>query len=210
MPEQPRPSCWTPPQRLPDDLPPHEVWVREVPWTLAGAPSPHPPVTAPGFQRAKRLGLLPPDAPATPPAPLSGPSSVQTLLAMAGVVLLVVVLARPSGRWIPVLALGSAVVLWRLYRYLLSRDEAEEAAGYTHFAGATGLWRISPFTGRVTREPDRSVPPSGFYPSPYFPGVLQRWDGPGWAFLEQHWWRPRVQHRYFRRPEVDFLDGLSG
>ena len=65
-----------------------------------------------------------------------------------------------------------------------------------------GVWRLGR-GGRVLREPDRSVPPPGWYPSPYYPGVLQRWEGPGWAPLVQEWWQHEDQ--FFRRPAAPFL-----
>ena len=76
------------------------------------------------------------------------------------------------------------------------------AAGYTSTRGFPGVWRLGR-GGRVLREPDRSVPPPGWYPSPYYPGVLQRWEGPGWAPLVEEWWEHEDQ--FFRRPEVPFL-----
>ncbi|MCW2681560.1 MAG: hypothetical protein JWM62_2961 [Frankiales bacterium] len=36
-----------------------------------------------------------------------------------------------------------------------------------------------------------------------YPGVLQRWDGPGWKPLPQYWWHH--ESSYFRAPEVPFL-----
>ncbi len=82
------------------------------------------------------------------------------------------------------------------------RDVVEFGAGYTSGQAHLGLWRIAP-DGRVLRTPDRSVPPPGWYPSPYYPGLLQRWDGPGWKPLPQHWWWH--ESTYFRRPERPFL-----
>lgn len=200
------PPFWQPPARLPADLPAHEVWVERMPVRLAGTPSPHPPTTAPGYERARRLGLLPPPAPEVAPSPLPGLNSVQTLVALGvGAVLAAVVAGRVDPWAVPVVALAATVAGALLYRHLLRRTDAEQAAGYTHFAGERGLWRLSPVTGAVTREPDRTVLPSGFYPSPYYPGVLQKWEGPDWAFLQHRWYRPRVVGRYFRAPTVDFL-----
>jgi hypothetical protein len=83
-----------------------------------------------------------------------------------------------------------------------ARDEVEFAAGYTSGRTHTGLWRLGR-AGRVLRRPDRLVPPPGWYPSPYYPGLLQRWEGPGWKPLPQRWWRH--EHRYFRAPAGPFL-----
>lgn len=201
------PHFWVPPTHLPDDLPAHEVWVREMPLTLAGAPSPHPPQTAPGYERARRLGLLPTPISDEPPVPLPGMNSVQALLALPALALLLLALlsAVDLGAYIPVPVIAVSAVMYRLFTYLRARDDAEEAAGYTHFAGARGLWRLSPLTGQPTRHPDPAVLPPGFYPSPYFPGLLQRWGGPGWAFLEHGWNEPGTVEHYVRVPAVDFL-----
>ena len=91
---------------------------------------------------------------------------------------------------------------WWLFWSIERRDAVEHAAGYTTGAAYAGLWRLAR-NGRVLRAPDRRVPPPGWYPSPYFPGVLQRWDGPGWAPLPQFWWN--FESRWFRRPPVPFL-----
>jgi hypothetical protein len=93
---------------------------------------------------------------------------------------------------------AGACLLWST----TARDAVEVAAGYTSGQTYTGLWRLSR-DGRVLRAPDRYVPPPGFYPSPYYPGLLQRWDGPGWTPLPQHWWRR--EHLYFRAPDRAFL-----
>lgn len=90
---------------------------------------------------------------------------------------------------------------WLLYS-TRGRDEVEQAAGYTSGVSCTGLWRLAR-DGRVLRAPDRAVPPPGWYPSPYFPGVLQRWDGPGWKPLPQRWWNH--ESAYFRPSPTRFL-----
>jgi hypothetical protein len=106
----------------------------------------------------------------------------------------------------PLAALAYAVcAAWmvrRLLQMAATRSEEERAAGYTCRSGATGSWRLSPFLGTLRRAPDPTVPPAGYYPSPYFPGALQLWDGPDWAPLPRRWWRRDAN---FRRPPVDFL-----
>lgn len=189
-------------------LPPGEA-VREWPFEVWGAPARFPPPTAPGFQRAWQLGLLPPPAPATPPAPLPGLSSWDRLRLAIGLCF---------GGMAVGLLISSSVDLSSLVEILITagpflagvalllstgaRDEQEFGAGYTSGAAHAGLWRISR-DGRVLRPPDRSVPPPGWYPSPYYPGLLQRWDGPGWKPLPQFWWHH--EKSWFRRPQVPFL-----
>ena len=94
------------------------------------------------------------------------------------------------------------VAFWLFAVGIPRREAAEHAVGYTSRDNFTGLWRIDR-RGGVLREPDRSVPPPGFYPSPYYPGLLQRWEGPGWAPLPQKW--RRHAHDFFRRPPTPFL-----
>lgn len=56
----------------------------------------------------------------------------------------------------------------------------------------------------MLREPDPTIPPPGFYPSPFFPGLLQKWEGPDWADYPSNWWKS--PQKYFRWPERPFLD----
>lgn len=200
------PACWSPPQSL-VHLPPGEE-VRAPTWEVWGAPATHPPCTAPGFQRAWSLGLLPQPAPPTPPAVVPGMSSwdrVRLALVLCfGGLLVGLLLANALGLELAgVLLVGGAfgAGFW-LFHTVEARDEKEHAAGYTSGVSSTGLWRLGR-DGRVLRPPDPSVAPPGWYPSPYFPGVLQRWDGPGWKPLSQYWWRH--EDRFFRRPPVAFL-----
>jgi hypothetical protein len=200
------PSCWTPPWSL-VHLPPGEA-VRVQPWEVFGAPATYPPSTAPGFQRALALGLLPAPPPAAPPALQPGLSSwdrirLAMLLCFGGLVL-GLLLANGldkgmSGLIVSLVTFPTGV--WLFYS-VEHRDEVELAAGYTSSLSYTGVWRLGR-DGRVLRAPDPSVPPPGWYPSPYYPGVLQRWEGPGWKPLMQHWWRH--EDRYFRAPTVPFL-----
>lgn len=182
--------------------------VRTWPVEVYGARAVHPPMSAPGFQAAWRLGLLPPPPPAVPPSPVPGLSSWDRtrlgLLLAFGVFALMI----PVGNALDAGALSALLAgapfcagVWLLYS-TRARDEIEFAAGYTSGGTHTGLWRIGR-DGRVLRAPDRSVPPPGWYPSPYYPGVLQRWDGPAWKPLPQRWWR--YEHHYFRAPERPYL-----
>lgn len=207
------PPFWAPPSHLPDDLPDHEVWQQTMPFHVWGTPAPHPPQTAPGFERAWRLGLCPPHAPEAAPTLLPGWSSLHYLVAIIGSgVASALVMAAFAERVdgvatfaFPVMGLGVFCLWLRWIKALKVRGEAEADAGYTVFAAQQGLWALNPFTGRVRREPDRRVLPSGFYPSPYFPGVLQAWDGPDWAPLGRRWHRPASIDAVFRRPPIDFL-----
>lgn len=201
------PACWTPPDALPA-LPPGEA-VREWPVEVYGAPARFPPPAAPGFQRAWQLGLLPPAPPTTPPAPLPGLSSwdrvrLALLLCFGGMGLGLLIsngmdLGGGPSFLLTALPFTAGVAL---FLSTGRRDEQEFAAGYTSGAAHTGLWRIAR-DGRVLREPDRQVPPPGWYPSPYYPGVLQRWDGPGWKPMTQFWWN--WERSWFRRPDRPFL-----
>ena len=200
------PACWTPPPSL-VHLPAGEA-VRDVPVEVYGAPATYPPPTAPGYTRAAALGLLPPPAPATPPAPLPGVSSWDrvrlAILLCFGGLLLALLLGNGFG-WeaaAGLLATGTFGAGGWLFFSVRRRDELESAAGYTTGVDRTGLWRLGR-DGRVLRAPDATVPPPGWYPSPYFPGVLQFWDGPGWKPLLQFWWRHEKD--YFRSPDVPFL-----
>lgn len=182
--------------------------VRSWPVEVWGAPAVHPPPSAPGFQAAWRLGLLPPPPPRVPPSPIPGLSSWDrlrlALLLGFGVFGLMIVLsdALDVGP-LAVLLVGApfcagAWLLWSTG----ARDELEFAAGYTSGRAHAGLWRLDR-SGRVLRAPDRTVPPPGWYPSPYYPGLLQRWDGPGWKPLPRRWWRH--EHQWFRVPDRPFL-----
>ena len=178
-------------------------WTFEV-W---GAPAVHPPASAPGFHAAWRLGLLPPPPPTVPPSTVPGLSSWDRLrLALLGFAAFALVI--PLGNALGAGALSALLVaapfvacVW-LLRSTGARDELEFAAGYTSGRAHAGLWRLHR-DGHVLRTPDRSVPPPGWYPSPYYPGLLQRWDGPGWKPLPRRWWRH--EHLFFRAPDRPFL-----
>ncbi len=178
------------------------------PWEVYGAATRYPPPSAPGFQRAWSLGLLPAPSPAVPPRVVAGLSSWDrlrgALVLCFGGILLGLLLGNGfglQGAALVVAGAGFGTGCW-LFFTIEARDEVEHAAGYTAAPSCTGLWRLAR-DGRVLRAPDRSVPPPGWYPSPYFPGVLQRWEGPGWKPLPQYWWRH--EQSYFRAPEVPFL-----
>ena len=181
--------------------------VRTWPVEVWGAPARYPPACAPGFAAAGRLGLLPPAPPEIPPSPVPGLSSwdrLRAALLCFGVFVFMIPVSNAigSGAWALLLG-GAAFVVggWLLYS-TRPRDELEIAAGYTSGRAYAGLWRLDR-DGTVLRRPDRSVPPPGFYPSPYYPGVLQRWDGPGWHPLPQRWWVH--EHLYFKAPDRAFL-----
>jgi hypothetical protein len=203
------PPGWVRPERLPADLPPHEQWVsptREV----MGAPAKYPPWTAPGYERALRRGLLPKPPPAEPPTPLPG-TSAGVLVGLGGLtfvsLLPLVALFRGNdvfGYLAPVYAVISFIVSMRLLTASRRRGALENAAGYTTTFGSPGLWRVTPF-GRVYRPPDRRYLPDGFYPSPYWPGILQKWEGIAWRPFVQYWWRDADQ--WFRVPEIPYLEG---
>lgn len=218
----PSPHFWSPPARLPADLPAHEQWARDVPFKVAGTPSPHPPQTAPGFVRAWNLGLCPSPVPEQPPAPLPGINAGRLLtlgtvvpIAFFIIAFTIIDALQPAGNGntltgassiiMLLVSLSTATTVMVSLRKFGPRNAAEHAAGYTTLAAQTGLWAINPFTGKVWRSPDRSVLPPGWYPSPYFPGVMQRWDGPDWALLDQQWWHPHRVGQVFRPPAVDFL-----
>ena len=200
------PPGWVRPEQLPWDLPPHEQWATPG-WEVWGAPSKHPPQTAPGFTRAARLGLLPAPPPPEPPVPLPGRSAAQLGLLGLGVFLSPVLVLPLVGTRLGVVGivygLASFVGSLRLLGAHLRREEDEAAAGYTTLWGAPGLWRLSR-DGRPLRPPDRSLLPAGFYPSPYWPGVLQKWEGTHWKPLPHRWWRRPEQ--WFRTPKVNYLD----
>ena len=200
------PACWTPPRSLPA-LPPGEA-VRTQPFEVYFAASRFPPPSAPGYQRAAALGLLPHEAPELPPTPVPGLSSWDrtrlSLVLCFGGLLLGLLLANGFGLEVAGMLLAGVTFCtggW-LFSSTRGRDELELATGYTSGATHHGLWRLAR-DGRVLRAPDRTVPPPGWYPSPYFPGVLQYWDGPGWKPLPQHWWRH--ESSYFRAPTTPFL-----
>ena len=203
--ETPPPLGWTQPTLPP--LPPGEAQ-RDWPLEVWGTTATFPPPAAPGFQAAWRMGILPSPPPEQPPTPVPGLTSWDrlrlTLLLAFGVFGLVIWLGNrfDAGAWIvvPLTATFGASV-W-VFVSTDARDQVERAAGYTSTQNYTGLWRIAK-DGRVLREPDRNVAPPGWYPSPYYPGLLQLWEGPGWKPLPQKW--HRHADRYFRRPEVPFL-----
>ncbi len=176
------PAAWTPAAVMPA-LGEGEA-VRSWPIEVWGAPAVHPPASAPGFQAAGRLGVLPPPPPAVAPSPVPGLSSWDRmrlgLLLGLGVFALMIPVgnALDAGAWAALLAGAPFCVGAWLLSSTTARDEVEFAAGYTSGRTHTGLWRLGR-AGRVLRRPDRSVPPPGWYPSSYYPGLLQRWEGPG-------------------------------
>lgn len=200
------PACWSPPAH-PPALAAGEA-VREWPLEIWGARAVYPPAAAPGFQRAWQLGLLPPPPPLQPPVPLAGWSSWDRLrlaLLLCFVVtgsMLLLGNTLDAGGWTVLLSGVPFVSGIGVALTTSARDRLELAAGYTSSAAHTGLWRLAR-NGTVLREPDRSVPPPGWYPSPYYPGILQRWDGPGWHPLPEDWWDH--EHQYFKAPPVPFL-----
>jgi hypothetical protein len=203
------PPGWVRPERLPADLPPQEQWA-QMDWQVMGARAKHPPWTAPGYTRAMRMGLLPPPPPEQPPAPLPGWSAAHRgvggiLLFVSPLALVATLGTRSWPAAIVVLGYGLASFFGclRLLRSFERRSDEEAAAGYTTMPASPGLWRLTP-SGRVARPPDRRYPPDGFYPSPYWPGVLQKWEGVSWKPLLQYWWR--TPERYFRTPPVPYLD----
>ena len=44
-----------------------------------------------------------------------------------------------------------------------------------------GVWMLDATTGRVTQEPDFTIDPPGFYPSPHRPGAFELWTGVKWT-----------------------------
>ena len=201
------PLGWTQPVLPP--LPAGEAQ-RTQGWELIGGATAYPPSTAPGFQAAWHLGLLPDPPPHTPPSPVPGISANASLWAGLGTffapfALISMLRDAPGLVFFLVLCGCTGTALWLLMVLTPRRERAEFAAGYTTRSAYLGLWRLGR-GGRVLREPDRSVPPPGFYPSPYRPGLLQLWDGPGWAPLPQRWWNH--PERYFAWPPRPYLDGV--
>jgi hypothetical protein len=199
--------AWTQPVLPP--LPPGEAQSVQ-PFEMVGGTAQHPPQTAPGFQSAWRLGMLPAPAPLVAPQRLPGLSAHDMLVGgivgfFGSIVLLSTVGDLLPGFLFAVLAIvGCGGSFWQFFR-LHAREEQEFALGYTSRSAYTGLWRLGR-DGSVLREPDRSVPPPGFYPSPYQPGLLQKWDGPGWRPFSQKW--RQHPHNWFRWPERPYLDGV--
>jgi hypothetical protein len=123
-----------------------------------------------------------------------------------GTILLLVALPddAPGLVFASIVTVGGGGAFWMFFR-LEARECEEFQNGYTSRAAYTGLWRLGR-NGAVRRKPDRDVPPPGFYPSPYQPGLLQRWDGPGWHPFTRRW-RNRP-HRWLRWPDRPYLDGV--
>ena len=189
---------------------PHGEAQRAQGWEVYGAKAKHPPQTAPGYLAAQRLGLLPPLAPATAPQRLPGMSAHAMLLTgigmFFGTIVLVITLpdTTPWPLFAALVVVGGSGALWTMGR-LRSREVEEFEAGYTSRTAFPGLWRLGR-GGVVLREPDRDVPPPGFYASPYQPGLFQRWDGPGWHPFTWKW--RRRPWNWFRWPERPYLDGV--
>lgn len=201
---QRNPLTWTQPVLPP--LPEGEAQ-RVEPFEVYGARAQFPPHTAPGFQAAQRLGMLPPPPPPVAPQPLPGISAHDMLFGgialFFGAIVLLCALPEdaPSVVFLLIAAIGTSS-FWLLWR-TGEREEREFEHGYTSRAVFPGLWRLAR-DGSVLREPDRTVPPPGFYPSPYQPGLLQKWEGPGWKAFPQHWRRRPLA--YLRWPDQPFLD----
>lgn len=165
--------------------------------------SPHPPQTAPGFTNAFRLGMLPAQAPLTPPQVVPGRMTADTWL-KAGWGSVIAAFVSPfvtsgGGLGFVVFAFGIGFAFFAFAR-LAKVHQAERAAGYTSLNKNEGMWRLAA-DGRVVREPDRTVPPPGWYPSPYFPGLLQKWEGPTWSRLGEDWDdTPQDNFRWPARP----------
>ena len=175
-------------------LPPGEAQQVQV-WEVYGAAARHPPQTAPGFQSAQRLPGL------------SAHAMLMTGIGLffGAIVLLIALPDDAPGLVFALLAIGGGGgAFWMLF-LTESREREEFERGYTSRAAFTGLWRLGA-NGVVRRDPDRAVPPPGFYPSPYQPGLLQRWDGPGWHPFTQKW--RRRPHQWLRWPERPYLDGV--
>src|SRR3546814_10263042 len=110
-----------------------------------------------------------------------------------GTIVLVIVLpdTTPALLYAAMVAVGGGGAFWMMGR-LGAREREEFAAGYTSRTAFVGLWQLGR-GGAVLREPDRNVPPPGFYPSPYQPGLLQRWGGPRLAPVRPEVAAPAVQ-----------------
>lgn len=200
------PLGWGEPD-LPADLPPHEQKYA-FPFEVWGKPAMHPPHFAPGFTRAHQRGLLPAPPASGPPTPLPGPSAralfIRALVLIGAMFALIAVVPSTFGWLYLLVGLPAMYWIFRLFvRDIPQREDAEHDADYTSSASNfVGVWRLAP-DGTVLREPDRTVAPPGWYPSPYYVGLLQRWDGPGWKPLA-HRWR-RHEHLYFKVPDEPFL-----
>ena len=164
--------------------------------------SPHPPQTAPGFQNALRMGMLPAAVSLTPPQTLPGLTALTWLrLAFASFMLPFAAAMFSDGVAFLAFVAGLTGAICCVVKGA-KVNEAEEAAGYTSRNNREGMWRMAS-GNRVVREPDRSVPPPGWYPSPYFPGLLQHWEGPGWRDMGKDW--DNRADRYFRWPDRPYL-----
>ena len=177
-----RPAAWKPPAVMPA-LGEGEA-VRSWPIEVWGAPAAHPPASAPGFQAAWRLGLLPPPPPPVPPSPLPGLSSWDRmrlgLLLALGVfaVMIPVGNALDAGAFSALLAGAPFCAgVWLLYS-TRARDEVEFAAGYTSGQAHTGLWRLAR-DGRVLRASRMVGASSGLVPLAVLPRLAAALGRPG-------------------------------
>ncbi len=162
------------------------------------------------FLAAQQLGLLPPPRQRHHPQRLPGLSAHATLLTgiglFFGTILLVILLPdnTPGPLYAAMVTVGGGGAFWMMWR-VQAREREEFEAGYTSRTAYPGLRRLGR-KGAVLREPDRDVPPPGFSPSPYQPGLLQRWDRPGWhPFTQKRRCRP---YNWLRWPERPYLDGV--
>ena len=181
---------------------------------------PHP-ASVPGFDEARRLGLLP-SVPATPPQPVcvnSLHASVAFFPVIFGYLLAGIALANAYDLSDPLTGLvlggggGALIVAAILIPGRLMMREFE--AGYCRRDAHIGLyvidWRVQLQNqagpagaewdlrglwrldghNRPVRAPAPGVLPVGRYPSPNRPGLLEYWTGRDWHYM-------------FRKPSRDF------